>query len=118
MVRKFYSLVLKDEMLSPYFIKALGSDLDNGKWHDHLITLENFWLHMMVGKKEYFGSPFPAHAFLGPMYRETFERWLKLFKEVIDSMYLPEIADKFYKNANIIAEQLIDFLDIDDEDDD
>jgi hemoglobin len=118
MVQRFYANVLEDEILSPYFTRALGSDLEGGKWHEHLNTLKGFWLLMMNGESGYRGDPFPPHAFLGQMYRETFERWLELFKEVVDSMFIPEIADRFYKKADILAEQFIENLGIDDEEED
>ena len=38
MVREFYTIVLKDDILSPIFVKALGNDLNNGKWYEHLNT--------------------------------------------------------------------------------
>jgi hemoglobin len=118
MVREFYALVLKDEMVGPYFIKALGDDLKNGKWYEHLHTLDRFWLLMMTGERGYWGDPFPPHAFIGPLYPETFERWLKLFHEVVYRLFVPEIADRFYKKAEILAEQFMENLDIDGEDED
>jgi hemoglobin len=118
MVREFYALVLKDEILSPYFIKALGKDLDNGKWYEHLHTLDNFWLLVMAGEKGYRGDPYPPHAFLGPIYPETFARWLELFEGVVESMFTPEIAEKFYKKADILAEQFMDNLGVNDDEDD
>ncbi len=119
MVREFYTVVLKDDILSPFFIKALGNDLKNGKWHEHLNTLVNFWMLMMEGEKNYWGDPFPPHAFIGPLSRETFERWLELFHEVVYRLFVPEIAAKFYKKAEILSEQFIENLsDDEDEDDD
>lgn len=119
MVREFYTVVLKDDILSPFFIKALGNDLKNGKWHEHLNTLVNFWMLMMEGEKNYWGDPFPPHAFLGPLSRETFERWLELFHEVIYRLFVPEIAAKFYKKAEVLSEQFIaNLTDDEDEDDD
>ena len=118
MVKIFYAKVLEDDILGPYFIKALGDDLSNGKWYEHLHTLNNFWLLVMEGQKGYRGDPFPPHAFLGPMYPETFARWLELFKETTQSMFVPEIADKFYKKADILAEQFMDNLGFNDDDDD
>lgn len=118
MVREFYASVLEDELLSPFFRRALGDDLKNGKWHEHLHTLDNFWLLMMTGRRGYGGDPFPPHAFLGPLTPETFERWLKLFKETLDRLYAPEIANKFYSKANILAEQFMENLGFNDEDED
>jgi hemoglobin len=118
MVHQFYTTVLKDDILAPFFIKALGDDINNGKWHEHLHTLYNFWLMMMTGQRGYRGDPFPPHAFIGPMYPETFERWLKLFHETVHHLFVPEIAEKFYKKAEILAEQFMENLDINGEDED
>ncbi len=118
LVREFYTTVLKDDLLSPIFIKALGDDLNEGKWVGHFHTLDDFWVLMMMGKRGYGGDPFPPHAFIGPLHTEHFERWLKLFHEVVYRMFLPEIADKFYKKAEILAAQFIDNLGLNDEDED
>ena len=118
MVRDFYSIILKDEMLSPFFTKALGDDLKNGKWPEHFNTLDDFWVLMMLGVPGYNGDPFPPHAFLGQLSNENFEHWLELFHEVVYRLFDTSIADKFYKKASILAEQFIDNLGINDEDED
>jgi len=118
MVREFYTNVLEDDMLSPIFTKALGNDVEKGKWPEHLHTLDRFWGLMMSGQKGYMGDPFPAHAFLSPLYPETFERWLELFHEVVHRLFVPEISGKFYKKADTLAEQFMDNLGIKDEEDD
>lgn len=115
MVHQFYETLLADELVGPYFIRSLGSDLSNGKWHEHLHTLDNFWLKMMTGRGAYGGHPFPPHAFLGEMYFETFERWLKHFKVAVNQFFIPEIADKFYQKSEILAAQFMDNLDIEKE---
>lgn len=115
MVREFYADVLDDDTLGPIFIKALGNDLKNGKWHEHHNTLYNFWMKMMTGESPYRGHPFPPHAFLGPLYPETFERWLKLFHKTVYRLFVPEIADKFYRKAEILAEQFMENLGMNDE---
>jgi hemoglobin len=72
---------------------------------------------MMTGKRGYGGDPFPPHAFIGPLNRETFERWLQLFQKTVNELFVPEIANKFFTKANKLAEQFIENLGIDDEDD-
>lgn len=118
MVREFYAIILDDDILAPFFTKALGDDLAGGKWHEHFGTLESFWLMMMTGERGYNGDPFPPHAFLGPLTPESFERWLELFHEIIYRFYTQEIADKFYKKAQILASQFMDNLGMNDDDDD
>ena len=112
MVKEFYAMIVKDDLVGPYFIKALGSDLKNDKWYEHFRTLDKFWLMLMNGEPGYTGDPFGPHAFLGELEVETFERWLELFNEHIHKYFVPEIADKFYKKSEILANQFIDRLEI------
>lgn len=115
MLRQFYKTLLQDDEVSPYFIRALGEDLQSEKWKTHLDTLDNFWLKMMTGKGAYGGHPFPPHAFLGEMYYETFARWLEVFHATVHQFFIPEIAEKFYKKSEILAAQFMDNLDIEQE---
>ncbi len=119
MVRRFYTTVLEDDVVGPFFIRALGADINNDKWYEHLNTLTRFWLLMMTGERNgYWGDPFPPHAFIGPLYRSTFERWLELFHGVVYELFVPEIAEKFYTKADALAEQFMENLEVDEEDED
>lgn len=111
MVRDFYEMLIKDDLVGSFFIKALGSDLKNDKWYEHFRTLDKFWLMMMTGEPGYTGDPFGPHAFLR-LTPETFKRWLKLFDEHIRKYYTTELADKFYKKADILSEQFMQRLEI------
>ncbi len=115
MIHQFYATLLEDDLVGPYFTKALGDDLKGEKWKDHLTTLDNFWLVMMTGKGGYGGHPFPPHAFIGEMFQETFERWLKLFNIAVHQFFIPQIADKFYRKSEVLAAQFMDNLDIGEE---
>lgn len=112
MVRSFYERLVQDDVVGPYFIKVLGSDLKNDKWYEHFKTLDKFWLLLMEGEEGYMGDPFGPHAFIGELYAETFERWLKIFKAHINEHYEKEIADKFYKKAEVLAKQFMQNLEI------
>ena len=67
MVRDFYAIILKDDMLSPFFTKALGDDLNGGKWSEHFNTLDDFWVFWTLGKtlssKKRPGCFEPEHVF-------------------------------------------------------
>lgn len=117
MVREFYAMIVKDDIVGPYFTKALGEDLKNDKWYEHFRTLDKFWLMMVDGEPGYTGDPFGPHAFLPNLTPEVFERWLKLFHEHIYKYYVPEIADKFYVKAEILANQFAQRLEITGEED-
>ncbi|MBL4730323.1 MAG: group III truncated hemoglobin [Sulfurimonas sp.] len=117
MVRHFYASLLEDEILKPFFVNKLGDDFNGSRWYEHLKILDNFWMMMMTGQKGYFGDPFPSHAFIGRLTPESFERWLKLFKETVDCFFTPKLADKFYKKATILAAQFMENLGVGEEDD-
>jgi len=112
MVRSFYAMIVQDDIVGPYFVRALGSDLKNDKWYEHYRTLDHFWLMLMNGEPGYFGDPFGPHAFLGELHPEIFERWLQRFDEHIRQYYVPEIVDKFNKKAEILAKQFMERLEI------
>ena len=112
MVRDFYAMLVKDDLVGPYFTRALGEDLKNDKWYEHYRTLDSFWLMLMTGEPGYMGDPFGPHAFLPNLSPEVFERWLKLFNEHIRKYYTTEISDKFYKKAEILSDQFMQRLEI------
>lgn len=118
MVYAFYSLVLKDDILGPIFTRVLGEDMEGGKWREHLYRLDEFWLLLMGHASSYKGDPTPAHAFIGHLTPESFERWLELFHGVVHRLYVPDIADKLYSKAQIVAVQLRENLGVDDDEDD
>lgn len=118
LVREFYPKIVKDELVGPYFIRALGNNLKNDKWYEHFATLDRFWLTLMNGEDGYWGDPFPPHAFIGELYPKTFERWLKVFRETVDELFIPEVADKFYKKSEILANRFMEYLEVEEEEED
>lgn len=117
LVRAFYERVLEDELLNIFFIRTLGDDLQNDKWYEHLHTLDNFWLSLLTGEGRYMGDPLMPHMFLGGLNVEHFERWLMLFRETLDELFMPEISIKIYGRAKALSTRFISDLELDDEDD-
>ena len=118
LVRHFYAAILEDDILRPFFVGKLGEDFNGSRWYEHLRLLDNFWMMMMTGERGYMGDPFPAHAFIGNLTPESFERWLQLFRKSLDHFFTPELADKFYRKAEILAAQFIENLSLGEDDDD
>ena len=112
MVRSFYALLVKDDLVGPFFIKKLGDDLKNERWLDHYKTLDSFWLLMMTGELGYAGDPFFPHVGLGELTPEIFQRWLDVFDAHIRSLFIPEIADKFYKKSETLADSFMQGLEV------
>jgi len=117
LVRLFYEDILKDDLLSPFFIRILGADIKNDKWYEHLNTLTNFWYALMTGEGRYMGDPLMPHMFLGGLDEKHFERWLMLFREILDELFTPTIAIKIYGRAKALSTRFISDLELDDDDD-
>jgi truncated hemoglobin YjbI len=113
MVRRFYKMIMEDQVVNPYFIMALGKDLENEAWQKHYEILEDFWLMLMTGERVYTRDAFTPHTEMAELYDETFERWLELFDEVLHLYYEPQLAKKFYKRAEVLARKFMQWLDID-----
>jgi hemoglobin len=112
LVITFYTKVLKDEKISPFFIEKLGADMKSEIWQKHITLLTNFWFTISFGRGEYNGSPFAPHMQISGLDRESFERWLKLFFEALDKIYVEDIALKFKERASIIASNFMRNLSI------
>ncbi len=115
LVRAFYAKVLEDDLLSRYFLIALGDDLNNDKWYEHLHTLDNFWLSLLTGEGRYMGDPLMPHMFLGGLNEAHFERWLLLFRETLDELFIPSIAIKIHGRAKALSTRFISDLELDED---
>lgn len=99
----FYTKVLQDDIVGPFFINKLGDDLAGGVWAPHLDTLTEFWASFTIGNSTYAGSPFAPHVSMAGLERKTFERWLELFFETLDSLYEPQLAIQLKERSHLIA---------------
>ena len=107
MVMHFYSRVLKDDLVGPYFLEELGDDMDNKYWQPHLKKLVDFWASVVLGDTSYTRDPFNPHIMMDDLDAETFERWLKLFFTTLDEVYEPAMADIFKEKSTTIAEDFM-----------
>lgn len=103
LVITFYTAVLENEKLAPFFIEHLGIDMNNETWATHMQLLTDFWSTLVMGVDDYKGFPFPPHAQMSGLDRESFETWIKLFFESVDNVFTEEIASKFKEKSSIIA---------------
>jgi len=103
MVMRFYTKVLDDRIVGPFFIQKLGDDMYNARWQPHLALLVDFWSSIALGENSYRGNPFMPHTQLGVLTREVFEQWLHLFGETVDEIYVPQVAEQFKARSAIIA---------------
>lgn len=52
-VRKFYTTIMEDDEVGPFFINILGDDINNEKWQTHIEVLNNFWASVTLGHRSY-----------------------------------------------------------------
>ncbi|MFZ1454947.1 MAG: group III truncated hemoglobin [Saprospiraceae bacterium] len=97
-VNHFYDKVRKDDILSRMF--------DHVDWEKHLPVMYDFWDNVLFYTGKYTGNPMAKHLMAhgrNPMTSTHFERWLKLFYEVLDESYVGKNTTLLKERANSIA---------------
>ena len=97
-VNHFYDKVRKDDVLSRMF--------DHVDWEKHLPVMYDFWDNVLFYTGKYTGNPMAKHLMAhgrNPMTSTHFERWLKLFYEVLDESYAGKNTTLLKERANSIA---------------
>lgn len=90
LVRDFYRAAAMDDVLGPVFEAA------HVNWNAHVATLIDFWSWQLLGEHEYDGNPLRAHE---PVHQRTpltpahYERWLELFVDTIDELFVGPTAE-------------------------
>lgn len=107
LVKTFYTQVLKDTLLAPFFIEKLGDDLQSKAWEEHLALLTEFWKFVALGYDEYKGNPLQPHLHIEGLNREAFTGWLNLFHHTVDSLYSPSTGEYFKQKSSDIAENFM-----------
>ncbi|KAA9037168.1 group III truncated hemoglobin [Ginsengibacter hankyongi] len=98
LVDTFYEKVRKDELIGPIF-----DDRIHDRWPQHLEKMYTFWQTVLLGEHTYYGSPFPPHAGL-PVSHIHFEKWMELFIQTVDELFIGEIAEDAKWRAGKMAE--------------
>jgi hemoglobin len=97
LVDAFYAKVRQDELLFPVF-----NEIIKDNWPQHLEKMYKFWESLLLEKVTYHGNPFSHHVNL-PIGETHFERWLELFKQTIDELFVGERAEEAKMRADKIA---------------
>lgn len=104
MVEEFYARVRQDPELGPIFAKRIDD------WPTHLQRMVRFWRAVLRSEPSYSPSPRGAppilHRRIDELRAEHFQRWLRLFGEVVDETYAPSARDHVKNTAARIATAL------------
>ncbi len=84
LVDTFYSAVLNDELLKPFFSHV---DFDT-----HKPKMIHFWSFVLLDEPGYTTNVFDQHVHM-PLKDEHFDRWLSLFNQTVDQLFEGEKAN-------------------------
>ncbi len=103
MVHEFYTEVRADPCLGPIFERRLHK-----QWPEHLERMCDFWSSVLLASGRFWGNPRETHSTLtGSGVRPAhFERWLYLFKGVLQRIFVAEAAADIYTRAERMSEVL------------
>ncbi|HIP21020.1 MAG TPA: group III truncated hemoglobin [Sulfurimonas sp.] len=110
MLDRFYSNILKDELIADFFIDKLDDEMISDEWQHHLNLLTDFWASILLEDTAYAGKPLKPHMTMQGLTRESFGRWLELFALSVDKFYEEEAANKFKHHSKIVADNFIKAL--------
>ena len=97
LVNGFYTKVRNDDLLDAVF----GPVIKNN-WNNHLKVMVDFWSTLLLYTRKYSGDPLPKHLPL-EISKEHFDRWILLFNETVDELFVGVIAENAKKRASSIA---------------
>lgn len=90
LVRDFYRHAAMDDLLGPTFEAARVN------WNLHIATLVDFWSWQLLGRPGYVGQPLRSHEQVHmrtPLTPDHYERWVELFCDTVDDLFIGETAE-------------------------
>ena len=94
LVESFYEKVVKDEVLSPFF---LNLDFDK-----HLPKMVDFWAFVLLDEAGYTTDVTEKHSRMR-LKQEHFDRWLELFNTTVDTLFTGEKAELAKQRAFLVG---------------
>lgn len=101
MVDAFYDKVRLDDLIGPIFNEVIQNN-----WKTHLEKMYTFWQTILLEDYTYSGRPFPPHANL-PVNQLHFDRWKKLFTEIVQLNFEGQKADEAIWRADKMANMFL-----------
>src|SRR5690348_6963330 len=111
LMTEFYSKAMVDNTIGYIFTDVAKLDLDH-----HMPIIGDFWETMLFQAGSYSRhgrNPMMVHAELNertPLKPLHFARWLEIFTETTDRLFVGERADYLKFRAVMIANRMLDFI--------
>jgi hemoglobin len=77
----FYDRVRRDDVLGPIFNTRIAA----GAWPSHLEKMCDFWSSVLLKTDRYAGRPLLPHLAMDEIAEDTFDRWLSLFDQTVET---------------------------------
>lgn len=105
LVRTFYGKIQDDDMLGPIFNSRISN------WEDHFELLTDFWSTVLRLEISFKGNPARAHVEVdqatgGTITPIHFGRWLQIWFETIDELFIGRNAQIVKDQARIMSTNL------------
>jgi hemoglobin len=100
LVRRFYQAVIPDPVLGPIFHAM------DVAWSEHIPKLVDFWSLRLFGIAGYAGNAAGAHLPVFdrcPFGTAELDRWLDLWEETIDELFVGDAAELAKQRAHMAA---------------
>jgi len=94
LVQTFYLKVLADDVLAPFF--------NNLNFEEHLPKMEFFWRFVLLDESGYTTSVTDKHMHMR-LKEEHFKRWLLLFYQTLDELFIGEKVELAKQRAAVIG---------------
>jgi hemoglobin len=102
LVRSFYARALADPIIGWIFLDVAKLDLEA-----HVPRITSFWETILLDARSYTGGAFAPHAALNARVKLRaghFERWLRLWHDTIDELFVGERAELAKAHAVRVAQ--------------
>ena len=105
LVCTFYDLVVKDDLIGPFF-----SDVAKVNWDEHLPHMVQFWDTVLLGAGTFEGWPMRTHLLLNQkssLKEEHFDRWTSMWFKIIDENFEGPNATEAKNRAKIMRDLIL-----------
>jgi len=101
LINSFYDKVKQDAIIGSFFTEVVQVN-----WEKHLPVMYNFWENIVFQTGSYNGNPIDKHLELNKkslITMEHFQRWILLFNETVDELFLGTNSELIKQRALSIA---------------
>jgi hemoglobin len=101
LLNEFYTIATRDA--------EIGHHFEGLNLVAHLPIITDFWEKVLFGKPLYFGNPLAVHQKINEkssLNPEHFRRWVQIFSETVDRLFVGKMAENSKLRAKMIAHSL------------